>query len=128
MVVELFDLNLPRNFVGRAVLNLDGQISTVIEAAELRRRDGALVDGTSFGSNRLWLLDRLVERGNLATTALALLENRSSSIAGSDGSLSGSEGGGVCNNALFCWQVALREVTEDGVLRPGEQFVVRDLE
>lgn len=36
MVVKLFDLDFPSNFVGRTVLNLDGKVSTVVKASELR--------------------------------------------------------------------------------------------
>ena len=50
MVVELVHLNLPRNLVWGAMLNLDGQISTIVEAAELTRRDLSPLDGTGLGS------------------------------------------------------------------------------
>ena len=48
MVIKLLDLNLPRDFIGRAVLNLDGQISAVIEATELRRWDDSILDSASL--------------------------------------------------------------------------------
>ena len=60
MVVELFDLNLPRNFVGRTVLNLDGQISAIVEAAELGGRDHAFLDGASLRSDDGGLLNSFV--------------------------------------------------------------------
>ena len=49
MVVELANINLPLDFVGGSVLDLDGEISTVIEAAELGDGDGAAEAGTSLG-------------------------------------------------------------------------------
>ena len=110
------------------MLDLDRQISTVVEAAELRRWDRALLNGTSLGSDRLRLLDGLVKGGNLSTVALTLLKGGHSGMASGNGSLSCGEGSRAGDNALLGGQVSLREVTEDGVLRPGEQLVVSHVE
>lgn len=48
VVVKLFDLDFPSNFVGRAVLNLDGQVSTVVKASELRGSDFSLLLCSGF--------------------------------------------------------------------------------
>ena len=45
MIVELLHLDLPLDFVWRAVLNLDRQISAIVEAAELGANDLASLDG-----------------------------------------------------------------------------------
>ena len=73
MVVELVHLNLPRNLVGGAVLNLDGQISTIVEAAELTRRDLSPLVGTGLGGQGGWLGLSLVQGADFATAALTLL-------------------------------------------------------
>ena len=73
MVVELVHLNLPRNLVGGAVLNLDGQISTIVEAAELAGRDLSPLVGTGLGGQGGWLRLSLVQGADFATAALTLL-------------------------------------------------------
>ena len=50
MVVKFVHLNLPCNLVWRSMLNLNGQVSTIIEAAELRRCNLSSFDSASFGS------------------------------------------------------------------------------
>jgi len=115
MVVQLLHLNLPCDLVGRTVLNLDGKISAVVEAAELRGRDRAPLDGASSRSDRLRSLNRLVEGGDFATGAHALLEEVLSSVAGSNGNLCGSETFGFSNDTSIMGQVSLREVTENGL-------------
>ena len=115
MVVQLLHLNLPCDLVGRTVLNLDGKISAVVEAAELRGRDRAPLDGASSRSDRLRSLNRLVEGGDFATGAHALLEEVLRSVAGSNGNLCGSETFGFSNDTSIMGQVSLREVTENGL-------------
>ena len=61
MIVELLHLDLPLDFVRRAVLNLDRQISAIVEAAELRANDLTSLDGAGPGSDLLGLLSGLVE-------------------------------------------------------------------
>lgn len=73
MVVKLVHLNLPRNLVGRAVLNLDGQISTIVEAAELARRDLSLLVGAGLGGQDGRLGFGLVQGADFATATLTLL-------------------------------------------------------
>ena len=73
MVVELVHLNLPRNLVGGAVLNLDGQISTIVEATELAGRDLSPLVGTGLGGKDGWLGLSLVQGADFATAALTLL-------------------------------------------------------
>ena len=115
MVVQLLHLNLPCDLVGRTVLNLDGKISAVVEAAELRGRDRAPLDSASSRSDRLRSLNRLVEGGDFATGAHALLEEVLRSVAGSNGNLCGSETFGFSNDTSIMGQVSLREVTENGL-------------
>ena len=50
MVIELVHFDLPGNLVRGSVLNLDGQISTVVETTELRGRDSSSSVGAGFGS------------------------------------------------------------------------------
>ena len=73
MVVELVHLDLPRNLVWRAMLNLDGQISTIVEAAELARRDLSPPVGTSLGGKGGGPGLGLVQGADFATGALTLL-------------------------------------------------------
>ena len=73
MVVELVHLNLPRNLVGGAVLNLDGQISTIVEATELAGRDLSPLVGAGLGGQDGWLGLSLIQGADFATAALTLL-------------------------------------------------------
>ena len=73
MVVELLNFNLPHNFVGRSVLNLDREISAVVETTELGGWDGSLLDGASLGLLGSGLLDGLVQGGGVSTTAFTAL-------------------------------------------------------
>ena len=73
MVVELVHLNLPCNLVGGAMLNLDGQVSTIVEAAELTRRDLSPLICTGLGGQDSRLRFSLVQRADFATTALTFL-------------------------------------------------------
>ena len=61
MIVELLHLDLPLNFVRRAVLNLDRQISAIVEAAELGANDLASLDGAGPRSDGKRLLNRFVQ-------------------------------------------------------------------
>ena len=74
MVVELLDLNLPVDTVLRAVLNGDGEISTVVEAAELASGNGAIVESTSPGLLRRRLFLGLEKADSAATETLTLLD------------------------------------------------------
>ena len=49
MVVKLVHLNFPCNLLWRAVLDLNGQISAVVESAELGRLNGSPLDSASQG-------------------------------------------------------------------------------
>lgn len=71
MVVKLANIDLPLDFVGRSVLNLDGEISTVVEAAELRDGNGSAVVGTSSGLDDSRLGLGSVEGADLATVTLS---------------------------------------------------------
>ena len=126
MVVKLLGINLPCDRVGRAVLNLDGKVATVVEAAELRRRDGALLNSTGLGSDDCRPFHRFVEGGDLAASALAFLKDCLGSASSSDRCFSSSEGARLSNDALLAWQMRLGEVAEHRVLGSGEQLVVRD--
>ena len=74
MVVELLDLNLPVNAVLRAVLNCNREISTVVETAELTCGNGTIVESTSPGFLRCWLVLRLKKADSAATETLTLLD------------------------------------------------------
>ena len=73
MVVELVDLNLPGDLVGGAVLNLDGQVTTVVEAAELGGRNLAAIVGAGPGGDNLGRRLSLVQRADLASGAFTFL-------------------------------------------------------
>lgn len=73
MVVELLNLDFPRNLVREAMLNLDGQIATVVEATELTaRNDSFFISSGSWGKNFRLLLGP-IERADFAATSLAFL-------------------------------------------------------
>jgi hypothetical protein len=112
MVVELFHLNLPRDFVRRAVLNLDGQISAVVETTELGGCYRFLLGGTGSGSYLLRLSNRLVERGWVSTASLTTLQGGNSSSGSSDALLLDSCGERLGDWALFLGHVGGGEVTE----------------
>jgi hypothetical protein len=95
MVIELLDLDLPKDLVGGAVLNLNGHVSTVVEAAELRRSDLSLFHGAGLGSNSLGLLDSLVEGRDLTTVTLALFGVGFSGLGFSDALLLRVKGQGL---------------------------------
>ena len=74
MVVELVDLNLPCNLVLVAVLDLNGQISAVVESSEL-----GLLNASGFLGTGLGLLDSghllgLHERVGLSSETFTLLQ------------------------------------------------------
>ena len=128
VIVELFDLNLPLDCVGRAVLDLDGKVATVVETAELGRRDRALLDSTGLGGNYRWPLNSFVKGGDLAARALTLLGERLGRGSGSGGGFCSSNNAGLSNAALLSREVRLGEVSEDRVLGSRKQLVVRGLE
>ena len=74
VVVELLELNLPVDAVLGAVLNGDGQVTAVVEAAELAGWDLAVVEGTGHGLLGCGLLLGLVEADSLASESLSLLK------------------------------------------------------
>ena len=74
MVVKLVDLDLPGNFVGGSVLNLNGHVSSVVEAAEFGGDNLTLGNSISSGLLHGRLLFGLVERGAFASSALTFLE------------------------------------------------------
>ena len=61
MVVELGDFDFPRDLIGRAMLDLDGQIAAIIEATELTRRDLPSFHGASLWGQNGWPLFGLVQ-------------------------------------------------------------------
>ena len=73
MVVELVHLNLPRNLVGGAVLNLDEEISTPVEATELAGRDSSFVDSSGSGGESGGHGLGLVQGADLASQTCSLL-------------------------------------------------------
>jgi len=122
MVVKLHNVDLPLDLILRAVLNGDGQVTTVVETAEFTGHNGAALDSTS-----LWGLGHgnflgLVEGGGLATATLALLES-GLALAG-DRLLGGGDVGNGHEGFFTLGHVVLGEVTEAGVLGLGEQLVL----
>ena len=73
MVVQLVHLDFPLNLVRASMLNLNGQISAVVETAELTWRDHSLLGGTSLGSLLLGHLLGLLQGAGVSTSALTLL-------------------------------------------------------
>ena len=73
MVVELLDLNLPCDPVRVAVLNLDRQVSTIVESTELTSRNDSSLGSTSFWGKSSGLLLGLVQRADFASTSLTFL-------------------------------------------------------
>ena len=73
MIIKLCDLNLPCNPVRRAMLNLDGQISTIVETTELAWWDHSAFHSTGSWGQNSGLLFCLVERADFSTIALAFL-------------------------------------------------------
>ena len=73
MVVEFVHLNLPCNLVGRTMLNLNGQISTIIEAAELAWCDLSLLISASFWRKHSRLSRCLVKRAGISAGTFAFL-------------------------------------------------------
>jgi len=82
MVVEGHDVDLPEDLVRGAVLDGNGQVSSVVEATELRWRNDAPVGGSCLGLLRGWTLLWLVERGVRSAHAASFLKR----LAGSSGS------------------------------------------
>ena len=73
MVIELVHFDLPGNLVRGSVLNLDGQISTVVETTELRGRDSSSSVGAGFGSQGCGSLKGLVQGADFASVTLTTL-------------------------------------------------------
>ena len=73
MVVKFVHLNLPCNLVGRTMLNLNRQISTIIEAAELGRSDLSLLDSASSGGKNSRLSHWFVKRAGVSSATFAFL-------------------------------------------------------
>lgn len=74
MVVKLVDLNLPLDPVGGTVLNLNGQISTVVEAAELTGWNGSSLHSTGSWCLLSGAFLRFVEGRNLSAVSLTTSE------------------------------------------------------
>jgi len=73
MVVELVDFDLPVDLVRGAMLNLDGQISTVVETTELRRRNSSSSVGTGSGGQSCGSLNSLVQGADFASVTFSTL-------------------------------------------------------
>ena len=74
MVVELHNVDLPKDSVLGTVLNGDGQVASVVEASKFRGYDGTTVDGTSDGLLDLWLGNWLQKGSGLSTETLTFLK------------------------------------------------------
>ena len=75
MVVELHHVDLPLDFVLGTMLDGDGEISAVVEATELRRNDGAALNGSSNGFLGWGLSLGHLEGSGLAANSVSLLED-----------------------------------------------------
>ena len=73
MVIKLANLDLPLDLVAWSVLDLDREVSTVVESAELWGRNGSPFNGSSPRSKHLGLLLSLIQRRNLTTITLTTL-------------------------------------------------------
>ena len=73
MVVKFVHLNLPCNLVGGAMFNLNGQVSTIIEAAELAWCDLSLLISASFWSKHSRLSHCPVKRAGISAVTFAFL-------------------------------------------------------
>ena len=62
VVVQLLDLNLPCNSLAAGVLDVNGQISSVVEPSELSGGDLSQLSGTGLGLGRSRLVGRFLER------------------------------------------------------------------
>jgi len=71
MVVQLVHFDFPGNFVGRTVLDGNGEISSVVKAAELRRGNGSASGCTGSGLLNDGLFFRFVLGEALSASTLA---------------------------------------------------------
>ena len=108
------------------MLDLNGEISAIVESAELRRSDLLASDGASSGSLGLRSSDSLVQGGGVSTVTLtASLE---CNFSGGNGLLLSSEGSGREDIGGLLGHMGSGEVTEGRVLGLGQELVVRWLE
>jgi hypothetical protein len=71
MIVKLVNFNFPGNFVGLTVLDLNWQVSTIIETTELTRRNSSRPSGSSFRSNHSGPLGSSIQRARITARALS---------------------------------------------------------
>lgn len=124
MVIELHNVHLPLDLILGSVLNADGQVSAVVEAAELGGHDSAALDSTSLGSSNKGYFLGLGEGGSLASNSGALLE--SGFALNSNRGLSSLDVGNGQKCFILAGHVVLGEVTEAGVLGLGQELVLRE--
>ena len=74
VIVKLLNLNLPIDTILRAVLNSDGEVTAVVESAELRGRDVSFVESTGSWLLGCGLLLGLKEADSAAAQTFALLD------------------------------------------------------
>lgn len=74
MVVELHDIDFPEDSVLGSVLDRDGEITTIIEASELRGDDSTTVNGTGDGLLNNWLGDGFQKGSSLSTKTFTFLK------------------------------------------------------
>ena len=106
MVVQLRDLHLPVDLVLGAVLNSDGEVSSIIEPSELTGGNSSLFECTGLWLLRKGLILGLVKTGGLASETFSFLE---------DGYKWGNQGGSlqmpVAAIDISCFIVGSRSVT-----------------
>ncbi len=67
VIVELLNLDFPVDLKLRTMPNSNGKVTSVVEATELRRRNGSFVKGTGNWLLRCRLFLRLVEADDLSS-------------------------------------------------------------
>jgi len=114
MVVELRNIHFPVDPVVTTMLNSNGQIATVIKAAEFWRSYTSFMSRTGFRLRDLELVLATKFRGGTATCALTFFKDRFSRH--SNACLLVVENWWISHNLLRFWSSFLREVSEAGVL------------
>ena len=73
MIIKLVHLNFPLNLVRLTVLNLNREVSTVIETTELTRRNSSEILSASSRSNNSWPFCGSIQGARIATRSLSFL-------------------------------------------------------
>lgn len=74
VVVQLHNVDLPENFVGRAVFDGNGQVTTIVETSKLTGDDRTGVQSAGLGLLGVWYILSGEEGGVLASETLTGLQ------------------------------------------------------